>query len=296
MSANTFARVQAKLIQLIETEGANWTKSWVGSSRPANYLSKKPYRGLNYFWLAVQGYDSHEWGTWKQWTDKGYKVKKDQRKQYTNIFFSQVKEKKESWLTPEEKAKYRASGKLPTYWCWARYNVYNAEQIENYTPEIADHEAKTELTEAETLEIDAFFQATGAVINHGGDEAYYQPSTDQIFLPNKSDFHSDVDYYSTKGHELTHWTANPKRLDRDLSRALYAQEELIAEIGSAMLCAELGIEKTVRADHAQYINGWLEAIRDNEKAMTHAFSAAQKAFDYLMSLAKENTDAADKAA
>lgn len=294
MKKKNFEAVQKKLISLMETEGSNWTKSWVGTSRPTNFMTKKPYRGLNNFWLSMQGYTSSEWGTWKQWTDKGYKVKDDQKKAYTDIFFSQMREKKEEWLSESELARYKATGKLPKYWMWKKYFVYNADQIENYTSEVVACEPRTELTDDETLYINNWVANTKAVINHGGGSAFYAPLKDQITMPNKEAFFSDVDYFSTLLHELTHWTGHESRCDRGLSmdKEDYAAEELVAEIGSAMLCNELQIEKTVRPDHAQYLNNWIAAITKDEKAMITAFSKAQKAIDVLEKLQEIKTERA----
>jgi len=115
---------------------------------------------------------------------------------------------------------------------------------------------------------------------------------DTIHMPYKTDFFTDVDYFSTKLHELTHWTMTKERTNRVEENLDYATEELVAEIGSAFLCAYLGISKTPRADHAKYLNAWIQKIEESEKAMTKAFTLAQKALDCLVELQEKKAEVA----
>ena len=87
-------------------------------------------------------------------------------------------------------------------------------------------------------------------------------------------------------HESTHWTRHPTRLDRDFGRKRwgdegYAREELVAELGAAFLCADLGLELTPRADHASYIASWMEALKDDRRFIFPAAAHAQRAVDFL---------------
>ena len=102
-------------------------------------------------------------------------------------------------------------------------------------------------------------------------------------------------------HELGHWTGHASRLARDLSGAfgskLYSREELVAEMTSAFCCATLGVVPTVR--HADYIGAWLEVLREDNRAVIRAASAASKAADYLLAFRTSAADArieADEAA
>jgi len=122
--------------------------------------------------------------------------------------------------------------------------------------------------------------------------AFYSPSNDSITMPTFSSFKDPIGFYSTLLHETTHWTGHPSRLNRDQtgrmrgagaeSKSRYAFEELIAEIGSAFAMGILGLEPTVREDHAQYVSGWMQAIRDNPNALQDALTQAQQAIDYMM--------------
>jgi antirestriction protein ArdC len=103
-------------------------------------------------------------------------------------------------------------------------------------------------------------------------------------------FRSTESYYATVAHELTHWTRHETRLNRDFGRkrygdAGYAMEELVAEIGAALLCADLGITPETRTDHAAYIASWLTVLRNDRRAIFNAASHAEKAVDYVRKLA-----------
>ncbi|GAB5373665.1 MAG: hypothetical protein AcusKO_01270 [Acuticoccus sp.] len=136
---------------------------------------------------------------------------------------------------------------------------------------------------------DAFFTATGAYIRHGGNRAYYAPGPDYVQMPEFAAFRDAGAYYATLAHECTHWTNHKTRLDRDLGRKKwgdsgYAMEELVAELGAAFLCADLGLTPEPREEHAAYIGDWLEVLKGDKRAIFHAASHAQKAADYLHSL------------
>lgn len=143
---------------------------------------------------------------------------------------------------------------------------------------------------------DQFCVNTNAEINHGhGSKAYYQRTGDYIHMPNSIDFVNTHDsdatqnYYSTLFHELVHWTGAPHRLDRDKAqtkqeRSKYAFEELIAELGSAFLCAQLNISQTPRNDHARYILSWLQALKNDNKYLFRASAQSAKAVEFLNDL------------
>jgi len=294
---NVMKDMQANIIKLMQTEGDNWTKSWVEVGLPRNVKTKKNYRGGNLFHLnfVVQDnkWKSNEWGTFKQWNDLGYKIKKGSKG--SSVYYWELREKKLAWLTEGEKAKYQATKKLPTYLLQRFATVFNGVQIEDYDfAPIKKH--KTELDQNDIIMIEKFIENTGARIIHGTDNGafYVKPIkgmgsdmssiSDYIHLPNKEDFFTDLDYYCTKLHELTHWTMTKERTDRVAEKLDYATEELVAEIGSAFLCAYLGISKTPRKDHAKYLNAWIERIQDSEKALTKAFTLAQKSLDFLIEM------------
>jgi len=134
-----------------------------------------------------------------------------------------------------------------------------------------------------------FFANTHITIQHGGSSAFYSPSRDIVQMPELKAFRDAESYAATLAHECCHATRHPTRLDRDLGRkrfgdAGYAMEELVAEIGAAFLCADLGITPETRDDHAAYIQSWLKVLKDDKRAIFTAASHAQKAADYLHGL------------
>jgi len=177
------------------------------------------------------------------------------------------------------------------------YTVFNVEQIENLP---VHYYARTEPKHATELErneaVEKFVASTGAVIKHGGNRAFYRMADDIVQMPELQAFKNTESYYATAAHEITHWTRHPSRLDRSFEQKRfgdsgYAMEELVAEIGSAFLCADLEITPEPREDHAAYIESWLKALKNDKRAVFTASSHAQRATDYLHSL-QPNSDPA----
>jgi antirestriction protein ArdC len=134
-----------------------------------------------------------------------------------------------------------------------------------------------------------YFGATGATVTHGGNRAFYQPSTDGIVLPLFETFRDAESYYATLAHEIIHWSAPESRLARDFGTKHfgsegYAMEELVAELGAAFLCADLDLTLEPREDHAAYIANWLGVLKADNRAIFAAASQAQRAADFINGL------------
>jgi antirestriction protein ArdC len=166
------------------------------------------------------------------------------------------------------------------------YTVFNVEQIDGL-PEHYYGKPEVQLTPVERISHAAeFFKATNADVRYRGDRAYYSSDGDYIQMPVIEAFRDAESFYATLSHESAHWTKHPKRLDRDFGRKQwgdegYAREELVAELASAFLCADLGITPEVRDDHASYIANWLTVLKNDKRAIFSAAAHAQKAVDYL---------------
>ena len=177
------------------------------------------------------------------------------------------------------------------------YNVFNVEQIDGL-PEIYYAKAAATLDPVACIDhADQFLHATGAKIAHGGNRAYYSLSDDAVQMPPFESFRDADSYYSTLAHELTHWTGSKNRLDRDFGghrfgSDAYAQEELVAELGAAFLCADLELALEAREDHVAYIVNWLEVLKNDNRAIFGAAAHAQRAVDYLHKLQPQPTEAA----
>jgi antirestriction protein ArdC len=170
------------------------------------------------------------------------------------------------------------------------YTVFNVEQIDElpaqYTTQATPPppNVSARIAQAERLAV-----SSQATIRHGGGHASYAPQADVVQMPPFEAFRDAESYYATLLHELTHWTAHGSRLARELGKrfgdAAYAAEELIAELGAAFLCADLGVRLEPREDHASYMAVWLKVLRDDQRAIFAAASHAQRAVQFLHELA-----------
>ena len=159
--------------------------------------------------------------------------------------------------------------------------MFNIAQVDGY-----EAPAPQPLTLEPLAAVDALVHANGALIRHGGERAFYRPSTDTIHMPHPTRFESTEAYYAVLLHEHVHWVGHRSRCDRTANQS-YAFEELVAELGAAFLCAELGVSATPREDHAPYIKGWLSALREDHKVIGRAAAAASKAVRHLRAACPE---------
>lgn len=279
------ADITNQLIAAIEngpgTPTLPWRKRAGALHMPSNVLTGNAYNGINVvsLWVAAasRGYAAPIWGTYRQWTEAGAQVRKGEKSSLV-IFYKEY----EADPDPEDE---RDDGKRRV--ARASY-VFNADQVDGYTlPALPPMMGPIERIE----HADRFVSSTGAAVRHGGDRAYYMPSTDHVQMPDEGLFTGTQTitrtegYYATLIHELVHWSGAKRRLDRDMTGrfgdASYAAEELVAEIGAAFLCCELGITQELRPDHAQYLAQWLRLLKGDSKAIFTAAAKASQAANYL---------------
>jgi antirestriction protein ArdC len=263
-----------------------WHRKGSAIYRPVNVASKNAYRGVNTvaLWAAAdaQGFSNGVWGTYRQWQDQDAQVRKGEKSSLV-IFYKDYApaEGAASEDDPERRFVARAS------------RVFNVSQVEGYVSPEA--EASVDRIDASQA-AEAFIAATGATISIGGDRAFYRLSADIIAMPDRHRFigtetsTATEGWYSTLLHELTHWTGASHRMDRTFGKRFgddaYAMEEMVAELGAAFLCGDLGIIAEPRPDHAAYIDNWLRILKSDRKAIFTAASAANKAAEYLAGLSK----------
>ncbi len=284
-----------RLKQLLKTEGKNWKKGWSSTiaklQLPVKISDGKTYHGFNIINLAIEaqenGYESNLWGTSKAWKDKGYYIKKGETAHH--VFFNaqiEVEDRDFGIITDSGELK-DVKKKI---WYFKPYPVFNASQIQDYVIEKKTEEVKVSKVDI-LKDVEKYVANTKAKITFGGGRAFYSPKGDFIKLPKVEDFHDTESYYGTLLHELIHWTGSDKRLKRDFSGRFgdnaYAIEELVAESGSAILSALLGISPTVRSDHAQYINGWIEQLENKPEQVLKAITKSTQAIDFLDGLQKK---------
>lgn len=281
MSQTIYDTITNQIVAAIE-EGAvsyrmPWHRSHYDIASPSNVEGGHAYRGINILslWITAEakGYNSGQWATYRQWQAIGAQVQKGE-KAAPVVFWKPLKGEHgaaEADSDPEQRRAFVARG----------YSVFNADQVDGYTPEVLP-----QLPESERIEAaERFFAAIPAKIAYGGNSAYYSPTDDCVQLPPFGQFTSGMAYCATLAHELTHWSGAKPRLDRDLSGRFgtegYAMEELIAELGAAFTVGRLGLPSFPRDDHAPYIANWLKVLKGDSRAIFTAASQAQRAADYL---------------
>ena len=288
--------VTDRIIASIEAGTAPWLKPWSSAQAAVRPLRSTghPYNGVNVLtlWLDAdeKGFSSPYWFGFQTALKMGACVRKGE-KGSAIVYANKTIKTEQDPKTGEEKT--RAVPFLKQSY------VFNAAQIDGlpehfYKPATPVQKMATGARESR---LDAFFAGTGADIRNGGSRAFYRMDADFVQMPNFDDFDTGESYYSTLAHEMTHWTRHPLRLDRDMGRkawgdAGYAMEELVAEMGAAFLCADLGITPETREDHAAYIAAWLEVLKGDKKAIFTAASKASAAAEYLEALAQPEAIAA----
>lgn len=276
--------VTNRIIEQLEQGRFPWVQPWASSGGtplglPQNAATGRTYSGINILllWAAAieQGRPSQRWLTFKQALSLGGAVRKGEKG--TMVVYA------DTFIPKAEQEKAKASGEeARRVGFLKRFTVFHVEQCDGLP---VDPDAPVMPGRTEVLpHVEAVIAATGADIRIGGDMAFYSPVHDFIQVPPQEAYFEPINWYRTKLHELTHWVGHVSRLNRDFSGKrggeAYAREELVAELGSAFLCAELGIQPTVR--HADYVGAWLEILRGDNRAIFQAASLASKAADFVM--------------
>ncbi|MBZ9994082.1 ArdC family protein [Mesorhizobium sp. BH1-1-4] len=287
---DVYARITDRIVAELEHGVRPWIQPWSVANttgritRPLRH-NGEPYSGINVLLLwseaVVRGFTSPIWMTFKQAMELGGHVRKGERG--TVVVYANRVTKTETDALGDEVE--RAIPFLKAY------TVFCVDQIEG----LPEHYCGTPAIVADPVEriavADRFVVNTGAVIRHGGAKAFYAPASDHIQMPPFESFRDAGSYVAVLSHELVHWTAAPNRVNRDLSRyakdrSERAREELIAELGSCFLCADMGIvpELEPRPDHASYLASWLEVLSNDKRFIFSAAAHAQRAAAFLHDL------------
>ena len=283
---DVYTRITSQIIAYLEKGVRPWSKPW-NAAHPAGRITRplrhngQPYSGINVLslWMAaeLQGFAAPIWMTYRQAAELNAQVRKGEKGSLV-VFANSIKRTEKDDATGEESER-----EIPYM---KGYTVFNVEQIDGL-PEIYTAKAAPVLDPVARIErAEQFFAAMNATINHGGNRAYYSQSLDYVQMPEFVAFKDAESYYATLAHEITHWTKHPARLARDLGRkswgdAGYAAEELVAELGSAFVCADLNLHQEPREENAAYIESWLKVLKNDSRAIFSAAAHAQRAADYL---------------
>lgn len=293
LGADLYTRITDRIIEDLERGVRPWFKPW--STKPtAGHVGRplrhngQAYSGINVVLLwseaVARSFTSPTWMTFRQALALGGHVRKSETG--SMVVYANRLTKTETDEKGDEVEREIAFLKAYTVFCVDQI-VGLPDQFYGATPaqpSVTDHAGRIDRA-------DAFVAATGAEIRTTGNRACYIPSAGRIDMPRYTSFRDTGTstaaeaYYATLLHELIHWTAPAQRCDRELGKRFgdqtYAREELIAELGAAFLCADLGITPEPRADHAAYLASWLKILRDDKRAVVSAASFAQKATDWL---------------
>jgi antirestriction protein ArdC len=287
---DVYAKITNRIIADLERGVRPWIQPWHANkaggriTRPLRH-NGEPYSGINVILLwteaCAKGFSSATWMTFKQAIELGGCVRKGEAGStvvYANTFTK----------TETGDAGQDVDHVIPFL---KSYTVFCVDQIDGLPTRFYNKpEARIDPSER-IAHADTFFAQTGAIIRHGGSQAFYMPSTDIIQMPPFETFECATSYTSTLAHECVHWTSAPHRLNRDLSRyskdkSERAREELIAELGAVFLCADLGVvsELEPRLDHASYLASWLKVLGQDKRFIFSAAAHAQKAVAFLHGL------------
>ena len=272
-------RIIAALESGKKTGESLWSGAGESAGLPINYSTQRAYTGINVLilWDAARrnGFSSNAWLTYKQAADLGGQVRQGEKAEL-GIFYKPLE--KEAVNTDTGKVERDRIPMLKAFY------LFNLDQIDGVDrPAMV---APNEFTAIETAE--RVLQMSGARITIGGTRAFYRRSDDTIHLPDKYRFAKAENFYAVALHEMVHSVGHSSRLNREFGMRFgdeaYAFEELVAEIGSAFLNAELGFIDATLENHASYVDSWLTVLKRDKKAIVSAAALAAKAHQYIMAL------------
>ena len=247
--ADVYQSVTDRIIKAIEAGTCPWRRPWIGGG-PINVRNGRHYRGINIFLLELAGYADPRWGTVKAINEAGGRIRKGEKATWV-ILWKPVPKKRTPEQTDDEDP--------GNYMLLRSYPVFNAGQADDL-PEFSTEFEHDPIERAE--EIVRTYVPIGPLMQFGGGSAHYSPSRDLVACPQIGQFEKPEAFYSTLYHELVHSTGHSSRLDRlestNFGSGPYAKEELVAEMGAAMLCGMAGIDNFDQS--AAYVSGWLTSI------------------------------------
>lgn len=286
---DVYRAVTDSIVAAIEAGAGEFVMPWHGDgvaiAKPQNALTHMEYHGVNVLALWAQayvsGYRSGYWASYKQWQNAGAQVIRGAEGS-TIVFFKRI----EGELVEGEQSTVRLVARAS--------RVFNADQVEGWQQPTASRSPG----DAQTMKwVETFIAATQAKVYRVGSIACYRILEDHIEMPDFSRFTGSSTisateaYSATLLHELVHWTGARHRLGRfgdGVPKGDLAAEELVAEIGAAFLCADLGVSNQPRLDHAAYVAHWLQLLKNDTRAIFTASRLANQAANYLHELVSAN--------
>lgn len=284
-SRDLYQAVTDRIIAALEGGKKPWRKPWTNAAGADGLQLRSngaEYRGINQLLLTLtamdRGYSAPYWITFKQALELGGNVRKGETSTEI-VFYKKLTVQDRDAPEGEESKK-----QIPML---RSYRVFNVEQCEGLPERFTVQPAAPVVDGKQRDEAaEAALRSSGALIREGGNRACYSPGADVVLMPTFDQFAAVSGFLATLAHELTHWTGHRSRLDRlkhtPFGTPDYAREELVAEIGSAFICARLGIPGEHIDNHAAYLQSWLGVLRADKRAIFKAAALAQSAADLVL--------------
>lgn len=275
MARDIYSEVTDRILEALDQGVIPWHRPWKTtgnvSGLPSNAITNRCYSGLNILllWLTShqRGYRESRWLTFNQARQAGGMVRKGEKGTLVTLWKPFEKEDEQSG---EKKKLLLLRG----------FTVFNLEQVDGLELSAEPSEPRLPMNEAARQVV----ERTGANVQHRGNQAFYSPAADQITMPELAAFESEEAYWGTLLHELTHWTGHASRCDRfqeARTKANYAFEELVAEMGSAFLCAQVGVPLE-GLQHPSYLDHWRKVLQEDNRAIMRAASLARQASEFIL--------------
>lgn len=290
---NIYEVVTNRIIEQMQKGIIPWHQPWSaakadGATQAINYVTRREYSLINQFLLGEPG----EYLSFKQCKDLGGSIRKGAKSRMV-VFYTKYSFTKHNDETDEDELK-----SIPVL---KYYNVFHINDCEGIKSKIGTEEGEVKPAELDTTAeevIEGYLNRETALRffnDKPSNRAYYSPAEDAVVVPMPTQYAHMGEYYSTTFHELVHSTKTKGRCDRTgdgkanaFGDEIYSREELVAEIGSAMLCSATGVEtpKTFKNSVA-YLQSWIKALKNDNRMIVWAASRAEKAARYIMGIKDE---------
>lgn len=286
--ADVYQMVTDRIIAIMEQGEIPWEQEWVntvGTNLAFSHVSGKAYSVLNQMLLGIPG----EWLTFKQAEAEGGHVKKGVKSRPVVFYKPQVVPVKDKDGTVMMKDGKEVTKTIPILKYYAVFHTEDCDGIKRKYLHTQEQMVR-ENSPIETCEqiMQEYLAKSGVKLTHYEQgRSYYSPAEDQIVLPHIWQFENAEAYYATAFHEMIHSTGASGRLNRltngGFGSEQYSKEELVAEIGAAILCHHAGIQShRTETNSAAYLQGWLKALKNDKRLIVSAAGKAEKAVEFIL--------------
>jgi antirestriction protein ArdC len=272
-----YEMVTNQIIDRLEKGIVPWQMPWkTESGIPRNLISKKAYRGINFWYLLSFNLERPYFLTFNQIRKIGARLKKGSES-FRVIFWKLLEIEKDDSVDTIPYLRY--------------YRIFHIDSIEGIPDKLIpkDKDYDRDFNPISSCEQIVRNWKDKPIIELNHQQAAYMPWSDKVIMPCSRTFYKDEYFYSVLYHELTHSTGHSSRTGRhkifpnhQFGCKDYSQEELCAEMGAAYLCGITGIDNKTIDNSAAYLNSWLSKLKSDKKFIIQAATHAQRATDYIL--------------